>query len=322
MRSHCLIAALAAALFAGSAGGAAAAELNKPPEGFTALFNGNDLTNWQGLVDVKYRAQHTPEEVLNAQAEANQKMLAHWTVKDGVLMYDGKGDSLQTARDYGNFEMWVDWKIEKGGDSGIYLRGQPQVQIWEASDKPALDKNGNFVGSGGLYNDHPPHPSNPLVVADNPAGEWNTFWIRMVGDKVTVKLNGKLVVDNVPLDNYFFPGMPLAAKGPLELQHHGSHLEFRNIYLKELPGDAADARPNLLNLELNQVPLSQVIQALAASGGIEISLRDPDGKLSSLPISLTIHQRTVEKAILLLCSAGGLQCQRDASGVYLLAAKQ
>lgn len=209
----------------------------KPPKGFKALFNGKDLTNWQGLIDIKTRATLTPEQLKERQAAANEKMLAHWTPKNGVLIYDGKGDSLQTVKDYGNFEMWVDWKIEKGGDSGIYLRGNPQVQIWEESDKPALDASGKFIGSGGLYNNKPPHPRNPLVVADKPAGEWNTFWIRMVGDRVTVKLNDKLVVDDVPMDNYWFSGQPLPAVGPIELQHHGSILEFRNIYVKELNAD-------------------------------------------------------------------------------------
>ena len=65
------------------------------------------------------------------QKEANDKILPHWTVKDGVLDYDGKGNSLQTVKDYGNFELFVDWKIEPKGDSGIYLRGNPQVQIWD-----------------------------------------------------------------------------------------------------------------------------------------------------------------------------------------------
>ena len=72
-------------------------------------------------------------------------------MKDGVIHCDGKGGvSLQTAKDYGNFELWVDWKIEKNGDSGIYLRGQPQVQIWDPNNKGPNPKN---QGSGGLMRD-------------------------------------------------------------------------------------------------------------------------------------------------------------------------
>jgi hypothetical protein len=197
---------------------------NVPPEGFTALFNGKDLTGWQGLVELPERSKLTPEQLDAKQKEANDKYLPHWTIKDGALEYDGKGQSLQTAKDYGNFELWVDWKIGPKGDSGIYLRGNPQVQIWDRPD----------IGSGGLYNNKN-HPSNPTKIADKPVGEWNTFHIIMHGDKVTVHLNDQLVVDNVPLENYWEPGKPLPAKGPIELQHHGDKLWFKNIYVKELP---------------------------------------------------------------------------------------
>jgi hypothetical protein len=116
----------------------------------------------------------------------------------------------------------VDWKIGKKGDSGIYLRGNPQVQIWD-----------NKEGSGGLYNNQK-NPSKPLKFADRPVGQWNTFHIIMRGDKVTVHLNGVLVVDNTPLENYWQRGQPLPAVGPIELQHHGDPLWFKNIYIKEL----------------------------------------------------------------------------------------
>jgi len=207
---------------------------NVPPEGFTALFNGKDLTNWQGLVELPERAKLTPEQLREKQEAANAVMRDHWSVKDGVLEYDGQGSSLQTVKDYRNFELWVDWKIEKGGDSGIYLRGNPQVQIWDVFNSPEARRDGKPIGSGGLYNNKR-HPSDPLVVADNPIGEWNRFRIRMEGDRVTVHLNGKLVVDDTPLENYWDPNQPLPASGPIELQHHGSHLEFKNIFKKELP---------------------------------------------------------------------------------------
>ncbi|HEV3167170.1 MAG TPA: DUF1080 domain-containing protein [Isosphaeraceae bacterium] len=190
---------LLAALIA-SAALAADAPSNTPPPGFAALFNGTDLTNWKN----------------------EGKAKGHWTVKDGALHYDGKGDSLVTAKDYGDFELYVDWKIHPKGDSGIYLRGKPQVQIWD-----------NPIGSGGLYNNKV-NPSKPLTVADKPVGEWNTFHIIMKGDKVTVFLNGQKVVDNTPLENWPNYDSPLPAKGTIELQHHGDELEFRNIYLKEL----------------------------------------------------------------------------------------
>jgi hypothetical protein len=201
---------------------------NMPPPGFTALFNGKDLSGWQGLVEFPERAKHTPEQLQKMQEEANAKYLPHWQVKGGVLTYDGKGQSLQTAKDYGDFELWVDWRIEKNGDSGIYLRGNPQVQVWDPDSPTAKG-----VGSGGLFNNKK-NPNTPLKKADRPVGEWNTLRILMKGDKVTVYLNGELAVDNVPLENYWEEGKPLPSRGPIELQHHGDKLWFKNIYIKEL----------------------------------------------------------------------------------------
>jgi hypothetical protein len=205
-------------------------KLNTPPEGFTALFNGKDLTGWKGLVEnpVK-RAAMSKEELAEAQKQADDDMRKHWRVKDGVIVFDGKGKNLCTAKDYGNFELYVDCKIEKDGDSGIYLRGTPQVQIWDPDVKAA-----GGIGSGGLYNNKN-HPSKPLTKADNPVGEWNTFYIKMVGENVTIKLNGQLVVDNVPLENYWERDKPIYPTGAIELQNHGNSLYFRNIYVKELP---------------------------------------------------------------------------------------
>lgn len=208
------------------------AKLNTPPEGYTALFNGKDLTGWKGLLQgpndnpIK-RAELSKEALAKAQEAADKLMNAHWSVKDGILVFDGKGLSLATAKDYGDFEMYVDWKIEAKGDSGIYLRGTPQVQIWDTAVP------GGDVGSGGLYNNQK-NPSKPTQLADNPVGEWNTFWIKMVGDKVTVKLNGKTVVDNVVLENFWDRSQPIFPTGQIELQNHGNTLYFRNIYIKEL----------------------------------------------------------------------------------------
>jgi len=197
---------------------------NTPPEGFVALFNGKDLTGWKGLVaDPPARAKMTPEQLANAQKKADERMRAHWKVVDGVFVFDGKGDSLCTAKDYGDFEMYVDWKILPKGDSGIYLRGSPQVQIWD-----------NPIGSGGLYNNQK-NPSKPTEVADNPIGQWNTFYIKMVGDKVTVRLNGRLVVDNVTMENYWERNKPMYPTGQIELQNHGNTLWFKNIYIREIP---------------------------------------------------------------------------------------
>src|SRR5262245_5929148 len=105
---------------------------NTPPPGFTTLFNGKDLTGWQGAVPLPKRSKLDADALAAAREKANAKALPHWKVTNGVLVYDGKGDSLQTVKDYGNFELYVDWKIHEKGDSGLYLRGNPQVQIWDS----------------------------------------------------------------------------------------------------------------------------------------------------------------------------------------------
>jgi hypothetical protein len=232
-----LAAVLAFACIISAASNAQEKKDNTPPEGFVAVFNGKDLDGWKGLPkpgkgttgpdNPFVRAKLSPEELKTAQAEADENMRAHWRVEDGALVFDGKGRSLCTAKDFGDFEMYVDWKISPKGDSGIYLRGSPQVQIWDTTNANAA------VGSGGLYNNKT-NPDKPLVKADKPVGEWNRFWIKMVGDKVWVKLNDVLVVDGVTLENYWDRNKPIFPTGDIQLQNHGNTLWFKNIYIKEL----------------------------------------------------------------------------------------
>lgn len=199
-------------------------------EGFKSMFNGKDLTGWQGLVENPIiRSRMRRVDLERRQAEADMMVPANWSVKDGCICFNGKGDNLCSVTEYGDFEMLVDWKITKDGDSGIYLRGSPQVQIWDTSRTDV----GAQVGSGGLYNNHV-NPSKPLKVADNPVGEWNTFRILMIGEKVSVWLNGELVVDNVTMENLWDPKIPIFPKGPIELQAHGTDLAFRDIYVREI----------------------------------------------------------------------------------------
>ncbi len=204
-----------------------------PPEGFVALFNGKDLDGWKGLVATpEKRAAMKPEELAEAQKHADANMKEHWSVVNGEMVFDGKGDSLCTIKDYGDFELYVDWKILEGGDSGIYLRGSPQVQIWDTKFEK-YQSLGADKGSGAFWNNKT-HPRFPIAHADKPVGEWNTFFIRMVGEKVSIKLNDVLVVDDVVMENYWDRTKPIYPRGQIELQNHGNTLWFRNIYIREL----------------------------------------------------------------------------------------
>jgi hypothetical protein len=213
-----------------------AAKESAPTEGFESLFNGKSLNGWKGLVaDPPKRAKMSTDELKAAQAKADQLMREHWKIEDGALVYRGNDfDNLCTVKDCANFELLADWKIATNSDSGIYLRGSPQVQIWDPFTQPI--KAGNEVGSGGLYNNKT-NSARPLMVADKPIGEWNRFRIVMAGEKVHVFLNGELVVNNVTLENYWNRSQPIYPRGQIELQAHKTPAWFKNIYLREIPSE-------------------------------------------------------------------------------------
>jgi|LFRM01.1.fsa_nt_gb HEAT repeat protein len=205
---------------------------NSLGDGYISLFNGKDLTGWKGLVGNPIsRDKMSKKELATAQEKVDKEALKNWIVQDGTIFFTGKGDNLCTEKSYGDFEMLVDWKLYPGAepDAGIYLRGTPQVQIWDISRTNV----GAQVGSGGLYNNQT-HKSIPLKVADLELGEWNTFYIKMIGDRVTVHLNGEIVVDNVILENYWDRNQSIFPVEQIELQAHGSEVAYRDIYIKEI----------------------------------------------------------------------------------------
>lgn len=232
----------------------------EPPDGFTALFNGRDFTNWK-----------IPEGDNG-----------HWKIVDGVIDYDAESEAagdknLWTEKEYGDFVLKLDWRIKetpwvnprvrivkpdgthkKGpdgkdvqiavpdSDSGVFLRGEgkSQVNIWCWP-----------VGSGEVYGYRMDQSMpaevragvTPKILADKDVGEWNTFEITMKGDRLSVVLNGQQVIEHARL-----PGIP--KRGPLALQHHGGKrngewssppalVQFRNIYIKELKGAAVSRTP-------------------------------------------------------------------------------
>ena len=220
------------------------AGLNEPPKGYTAIFNGKNLDGWWGLKTedpAKWMAL-SKEDLEKKRKASLEDINKHWSVKDGVLVNDGKGLYLSTLKNYGDFDLYVDYKTVAKADSGIYLRGVPQVQIWDYTKEGGKWKIGADKGSGGLWNNGPAGSPgrDPLVLADKPFGEWNTFHITMVGENVTITLNEKLVVDNAPLTNFWDrktpknKRKPLIAKGPIQLQTHGGEISWRNIFIKEL----------------------------------------------------------------------------------------
>ncbi len=227
-----------------------------PPPGFTPLFNGKDLSNWFGwsTKDPRELAAMTPEalaeykkqSVEGGPAGKGDHINAHWKTDGDEIVNDGKGLYLTTDKDYGDIELLVDYKMQPLGDSGIYLRGVPQVQIWDYTKEGGKWNIGADKGSGGLWNNDKGSPGkDPLVLADKPFGEWNHFRIIMVGSRVTVWLNDKLVVDHAILENYFDKRkpadqrLPILPRGPIQLQTHGSEIRWRNLFVREIGSDEA-----------------------------------------------------------------------------------
>ncbi len=173
-------------------------------EPILALFDGKDLANWK----------------------LDEEAAEHWTVKEGVIDYDGKNRDLWTKREFGDFTLWVDWLLPETADSGIYLRGssKSQVNIW--CDPMGSGEVWGYRTDGSL-SEALRKAATPITRADKAVGQWNTFEISMKGSRLTVLLNGVKVIDDAEL-----PGVK--PKGPIALQHHGDRVQFRSIYIKEM----------------------------------------------------------------------------------------
>jgi hypothetical protein len=212
-----------------------------PPPGFTALFNGRDLTGWFGHAgeDPRPLLKATPEELERIRADSMKDVNAHWRVENEELINDGHGLFLTTRKNYGDFELLLEFRTVPKADSGIYLRGCPQVQIWDSTEKEKF-AIGADKGSGGLWNNSPGRPGkDPLKKMDRPFGEWNAFQIKMIGERVTVRLNDETVVDNAVLENYNDRKQPIFPRGPIKLQTHGGEIRWRNVFIREIGAEEA-----------------------------------------------------------------------------------
>jgi formylglycine-generating enzyme required for sulfatase activity/tRNA A-37 threonylcarbamoyl transferase component Bud32 len=210
----------------------------QPPKGFRPLFDGATLNGWRGL---------NPHEVLKAALEQknalvqkqNQEFPNHWRVENGDLVTLGNGPYATTFESFGNIDLLLEYKTVPGADSGIYLRGTPQIQIWDTTEKDTRDRRPS-LGSGGLYNNAPGSPGkDPLVHADKPFGQWNLFRIRQIDSRTWVWLNEQLVVDAALWEPFWNKTKPLPEKAPIMLQTSGGEIRWRNIFVREIPDSEA-----------------------------------------------------------------------------------
>lgn len=224
--------------------------LAEPPKGFTPLFDGKTLDGWHGWAI--HEKGGAPSDLVKLAPEERAKKVAtwttdakkHWTVENGELVNDGHGAYLATEKEYGDVELLIEYRTVAKADSGIYLRNTPQVQIWDSNQKfdPKNPTRNPHLGSGGLFNNTPgAYGRDPLVLADKPFGEWNQFRIVQVGERTTVHLNGKLVVDHARMENYWDRKSPLPKAGKILLQTHGGEIRWRNLFVREIPAAEANA---------------------------------------------------------------------------------
>jgi hypothetical protein len=226
------------------AGQATAQENNLPPDGFTALFNGENLDGWFGQRDMNPYELAKMSRLQRAETIVadHEDLLKHWRVDNGEIVNDGAGVFLSTENEFRDFELWIDYKTVANADSGIYLKACPQIQIWDTTEAGGKWNIGADKGSGAMWNNSPDSPGkDPLVHADRPFGEWNRIRVLQIGQRTSVWLNDQLVVDHAIMENnHWNKGHPLPAIGPIWLQTHGGEIRWRNIYAREIAVDEAN----------------------------------------------------------------------------------
>lgn len=169
-------------------------------EGFRPLFNGKDLSGW------KLR---------------NPKGHNSWSIQDGILMNTvNKGEhgtDLVTDEKFWNFTVRYEYKVPPGANSGFYLRGRHELQILDDAKRPTPTKNGN----GSIYNFKAPD-----VFASKPSGEWQAVEATMIGNKITVTLNGKKIHDNVECNQATGSGSTRMSRNPVPCSFRATTAPF------------------------------------------------------------------------------------------------
>lgn len=244
----------------------ASAHSVEAPDGFHALFNGENLDGWHGLghFDPQKLEAMSEEERKEKRAADLVEFEKHWTVENHELVNDGHGPYATTDKDFGDIELLIEYKTVAKADSGVYLRGNPQVQIWDYTEEGGKWKHGADKGSGGLWNNSKDAPGkDPLVLADKPFGEWNSLRVIQVGDRTTVYLNDQLVVDHAAMENFWDRKKPLWATGPIQLQTHGGEIRWRNVFIREIPTEEAN---RILRLNGDSEDYSSIFNSIDLRG--------------------------------------------------------
>ncbi len=188
---------LVATLFALATSAGAAEE-----DGWIPLFNGKDLSGW------KLKREGGPNG---------------WTVSDGVYVNTPRSTDILTERQFTDFHLHVEFMIPKGSNSGVYLRGRHEIQIFDSCGKDVLQP----VDCGSIYG-----RSVPAANASKPPGQWQTFDVTLVGNRLIVFHNGVCIHNHLDLGN-------TVKSGPILLQGDHGKVSYRNLKIKPLGSDYA-----------------------------------------------------------------------------------
>ena len=196
--------------------------------GWQLLFDGNSLEGWRG-----YNSEFMP---------------TGWSVENGMLTRTGPGGDIITEQQFGDFELYLEWLVGPGGNSGVLVRavegqeevyhGAPEMQILDDAGHP--DGRSPLTSAGSNYGLH----GAPRGIVKS-AGEWNSSRIVVVNNQVEHWLNGDKVVEyelgsadwlrRVANSKFAqWPAYGRASRGHIGIQDHGDRVSFRNLKVREL----------------------------------------------------------------------------------------
>lgn len=184
-------------------------------KGWIALFDGKDLDGWKSF----------PEDRPNS-----------WKVKDGILTSTfkegGHGSNIATEKKFKDFEIYYEYRVPKNGNSGVFLRGQYEIQVIDDHGVPA-EKPKDW-GNGGIYGQKAPSKN-----ASKPLGEWQANYAKIVGKKITVFVNGEKVIDEFepPKATHLYGELGVKdgdPTGPILLQGDHKPIEYRYVMIKPI----------------------------------------------------------------------------------------
>ncbi|HPD31412.1 MAG TPA: DUF1080 domain-containing protein [Phycisphaerae bacterium] len=191
-------------------------------KGWIKLFNGKNLKGWKSI----------PENRPNS-----------WKVENGILVSDFKegehGTNIFSEKKFGDFEIYYEYLVPKNGNSGVFLRGQYEIQIQADHGVPS-DKPRDW-GNGGIYGQKAPSRN-----VSKPDGEWQSVYATMIGKKITVFLNGEKIIDNYepPRATHLYGELKIKdgdPTGPILLQGDHKPIKFRYVMIKPI-GEPAEKK--------------------------------------------------------------------------------